>query len=99
MIFDDDDVGRMRAFDIGGTLLAAIITPDLRDTFLTVSITRPTADIAFVLVGGLNAEAMFLDNLQYNVASVPEPSTLGLLGAGLLGLFIHRKRFTLLLPN
>ena len=49
--------------------------------------------IAYVLAGGVNNEGHYLDNLQYerNVA-VPEPSTFGLLGAGLFVLSFMKRR-------
>ena len=41
--------------------------------------------------GGLSILIAVL-TVSYHFTSVPEPSTLALLGAGLLGLFLRRKR-------
>jgi len=94
LIFDDDDQGFLRAFDSSGTLLDTVTafgdgqTPG--QEFARVSITRPSADIAYIIAGGSNAEGHFLDNLQVNV--VPVPAAAWLLGSSLIGLFGMTRR-------
>lgn len=53
-----------------------------------LSINRSERDIARIVVGGMIGSS-FAQNFSY---SVPEPSTLGLLGLGLVGLLVRRKR-------
>ena len=93
LLCDDDDIGFVKAFDVFNTLLGSQfgdcrgdnLTPS-RPKFARVTITRPTADIAYALAGGITGEGLFLDNLQVNLVSVPEPSTFALFATGLAGL-------------
>lgn len=68
--FDDDDIASLKAFDAAGNLLDAVEgSGDGRGpspTF-TGSIARETADISYVTAGGLTREALYLDNLHYNL--------------------------------
>jgi len=95
LIFDDDDTGVLYAFDSVGNLLDTFMASgDGRGVtpFVTASISRSSADISYILAGGLNAEALFLDNLQVN--AVPVPGAVWLFGSGLIGLIgvARRKR-------
>jgi len=107
LIYDDDDVGGLWAYDSFGNLIDSITAqgdgrgvsssycPPFCDTSTTVSISRQTNDIAYILAGGVNAEALFLDNMQYNAISVvPVPAAAWLFGSGLIGLvgFAGRKK-------
>jgi len=59
-----------------------------------VNLTIGEAATTYVAVGFNNLPTgMVIDYvITFNVASVPEPGTIALLGAGLLGLFMRRKR-------
>lgn len=86
LIYDDNDVAALKAFDRYGNFLASFVASgDGRGPTLysVASITRPTADIAYVLAGGIGGEAIFLDNLQVNAAPIPEPPMIALYGIGL----------------
>ena len=92
MIFDDDDVGILRAFDASGILLGSVkVSGDGRGPvpFVTGIISRISPDIAFITVGGFGSEGDVLDNLQFDLldaAAVPEPSSLVMLCVALAGL-------------
>jgi PEP-CTERM motif len=98
MIFDDDDVGILRAFDAGGSLLDFLIVSgagDQRDglpPYVTGVISRPIPDIAYITVGGLGREGDLLDNMRFNLIEAPEPTTLSILALGLAGLRLMRRR-------
>ncbi|HEX3601183.1 MAG TPA: proprotein convertase P-domain-containing protein, partial [Lacipirellulaceae bacterium] len=64
---DEFDLGILEAFDAGGNLLATYFSAPLTafGQFETISISRPTADIAYVLASGYNGEAVYLDNLRF----------------------------------
>ena len=67
LIFDDDDIGALWAFDINGTLLAKTTAAGNGRTSMssaTVTITRTIPDIAYILIGGVGEEALLLDNLR-----------------------------------
>ena len=67
--YDGFDVGRLEAYDINGFFLAAYETVGLgAGQFETMTITRPQADIAFVLAGGVGGEITGLDNLQFGLS-------------------------------
>jgi hypothetical protein len=65
---DSFDLGRLQAFDAAGNLLATYDTAPL--TFFgaveTMTISRPTADIAYIIAGGINGEITYLDNLHFS---------------------------------
>lgn len=94
-----NDFGALQAFDAGGSLLATASSVGLLSgQFQTISIARPSADIAYVLASGyyavpgnpMTADNVNLDRLQFNL--VPEPATLSLVVLGGLGLWRrHRK--------
>lgn len=102
LIFDDDDTGFLKAFNASGNLLAIFMgqgdgrgasspfCPPFCSPTVTASISRPTADIAYILAGGISGEAHYLDNLQ--VHAVPLPTALWLFGSGLVGLFGFMRR-------
>lgn len=90
LIYDDDDVAALWAYDSAGVLLDMDTfygdgrgpTPD---TYDRASITRPQADIAYILAGGRDGEAVFLDNLQVRLVSVPTPTVFILKASGAPG--------------
>jgi hypothetical protein len=92
VIFDDDDIGVLSAFDTAGTLLSQITgAGDGRGPvpFQTLTISRPAADIAYILTGGFAREGSYLDNLRFSVA---EPGTVALLGVAFTALGFARRR-------
>ena len=68
---DDNNFGEILAFDASDNLLATSnrVTCDGRTANAngTAVISRSTADIAYVIAGGVGAEALLLDNLQFNL--------------------------------
>jgi hypothetical protein len=89
-----DDPGFLRAWSIGNALLEEVLLVAPGGSFVTASITRASADIAYITAGssGGGIEDLHLDNLQFEVASIPEPSVLALMGAGLLGIAYRRRK-------
>jgi uncharacterized protein YdeI (BOF family) len=61
---DINDPGFLKAYDSGGNLLQDLETaaPPFPG-FLTMTITRPTADIAYVVAGGQAGQVVYLDRL------------------------------------
>ena len=96
LIYDDDDIGGLWAYDSLGNLLESITASgDGRGPvpFTKVSISRQSNDIAYILAGGVNAEALFLDNMQFNaVSAVPIPAAAWLFGSGLIGMIGLARR-------
>jgi hypothetical protein len=67
MIGPDDSVGELQVFDTNGTLLETFTTERFPQfAIVTVSISRPTADIAYAIAGGIPGESLILDNLSFN---------------------------------
>jgi hypothetical protein len=69
LIADDDDSGDLRAFNAKGELLGIVSTGNIYASAFTATITRPTADIAYITAAGTPGESMFLDNLRYNMTA------------------------------
>jgi hypothetical protein len=85
MIANDDDSFELLAFNEQGDLLDSFLTGEIRNTSVTASITRPTADISYILAGGIAPEgAGLLDNLRFETNAISAPSSLACLIIGLL---------------
>ncbi len=60
----------LEAFDSGGNLLATYPAPVAGfDQFETMSISRPNADISYVVASGYNGEFVYFDNLRFGTAT------------------------------
>jgi hypothetical protein len=92
LIFDDDDVGFLNAYDSSGNLLESVIASgDGRGPvpFVTAEISRPDFDIAYIIAGGFASEGGPLDDLQ--VRMVPEPASAVILAGAILAARAARR--------
>jgi hypothetical protein len=86
-------------YDDGGTLAVDLRLLDSGGNVLH-TITRTTSDDIATVVGGNrygwftfnNIDGLAIDNTLLETAAVPEPTTLALLGLGLLGVGLRRRR-------
>jgi hypothetical protein len=90
MIYDDYDISQMLAFDSSDNLVGSFIPGFAEAQIFHGVIGRPQADIAYVTVGGINAEGILLDHLVFE--TVPEPATPLLLLTALLAFVVISKR-------
>ena len=92
------DVGRMDAFNAANVLVGSYTTANLAlPNFETMTITRVSPDIAYVIAGSLSLQTGGLDHLRFDapVTAVPEPSGFHLAFLGLLaasGMLFSRNR-------
>jgi hypothetical protein len=63
-----------------------------RTALYSTSVLRPDADIAYVLAATNFGSGVKIDQITYNRVSVPEPATLALLGLGILGIGLGKRR-------
>src|SRR5262249_61802046 len=59
--------GRLEIYDANNVLLGVYVTGTLTFSrqYETMTLTRPTADIAYAIAGGDTGFSIFLDNLQF----------------------------------
>ncbi|MEM7456966.1 MAG: S8 family serine peptidase [Planctomycetota bacterium] len=66
---DASDIAFLNAYDSAGNLLATVTSGSVSTgNSETISITRPQADIAYIIAAGLGGDITPLDNLVYEVA-------------------------------
>ncbi len=71
-------VGRLEAYNAAGELLERYTTAPLGSGQVeTMSISRPAADIAYIIAGGYRSFSIKLDNLQFGPQSVTTTGPLG----------------------
>jgi hypothetical protein len=86
---DSIDVGTLKAFNSSNVLLDSKTSPSIAlGRVATLTITRPSADIAYIIATGTDLETVNLDNLRFNV---PEP-TAAALAALILPATLRRRR-------
>jgi hypothetical protein len=93
---DDGDV-KAEIYDLNGVLLDSFIASlGGEGENAIATFTRSTADIAYILAGGVPGEGVSLDNLVVSVpdTAVPTPATLPLFatGLGLMALLAWRRK-------
>ena len=68
---DSSDVSILEAYDAGSNLLASVTSAGLvSGQSQTLSITRPTADIAYIVAYGAGGDISPLDNLQFTTGGL-----------------------------
>ncbi len=68
---DSSDFGHMRAFNAAGSELFEYVTANLGTGAVeTMTITRPAADIAYILASGRNGQWGWLDKLEYELPTI-----------------------------
>lgn len=68
---DSADVSVLQAFNANGSLLASVLSSVLTaGQWQTLTITRPTSDIAYVVASGSGGDVTLLDRLVFNSSAV-----------------------------
>ena len=88
------DPGFLEAYDSTGTLLGSFTTLGNLGpgTSETASISSSSVNISYVIASGLFGNDVALDHLTYNSVTAPEPTVLTLLGLGLFGIGVARRK-------
>ncbi len=74
-------VGQLEAYNAAGELLERVTTPALATgQVATLTITRPTVDIAYIIAGGRRNTNVKLDNLQFGPQASTTTAALGTYG-------------------
>lgn len=75
---DDADVGELRAFDANGTLLDTVRIggSGFSAQYGSPSISFADGRIAFITVGGIGSDAMWLDNFSFGILGTDERDTI-----------------------
>ena len=93
--FDTTQLNATNQIALDGVLALSTANPPFHggDVFVGFTSTTPFTVLTYILVN--SADVFGMDNLAFAEAvQVPEPSTLGLLAAGLLGFAFRRKKAT-----
>lgn len=75
---DDDDVGALRAYNADGQLIDSVQvgSSEFREQYAHPSISFADAQIAYVTVGGVDSEGMWLDKLHFGVVGTSDADTM-----------------------
>jgi Ca2+-binding RTX toxin-like protein len=75
---DDDDIGALRAYNANGQLIDSVQvgSTEFREQYAHPSISFADAQIAYVTVGGVHSEGMWLDNLHFGVVGTSGSDTM-----------------------
>ena len=87
-----DPTSQSTKFDFSNSILNGAAFWDVSGTNNVIGLNNVAGCTQFVGDQISNINDVRLKNCSFGSVSVPEPGTLGLLGAGLLGLFMRRKR-------
>ena len=89
---DSSDQGSLWIYDVSDVLLATLNTGIFSSGgIIALNYSSVFSDISYIRASGIGGDNINLDNLQF-YASVPEPSSIGLMALGIFGFTLVRRR-------